>query len=80
MKSKHPELAELARTALTAIRRWEESNETKKKSEEPDPDDRHLLGADHPAARSECDGLAGYNHSGHRDRAGADLDRALCAQ
>ena len=79
MKSKHPELRELAYAAYAAIRRWEENNEKKTpQTEEPDPDDRYLLGNDHPVYRGERDGLAGSYYPDHRDRAGADLDRALC--
>ncbi len=78
MKSKHPELRELAYAAYAAIRRWEETNEKAQPTEEPDPDRDHNLRNDHPTARCERDGLAGPDYSDHRDPAGADLDRALC--
>lgn len=79
MKSKHPELRELAYAAYAAIRRWEENDEKKAQpSEEPDLNGDHMRGDAHPAARCERDGLAGSDDPDHSDRAGADLDRALC--
>lgn len=80
MKSKHPELVELAYAAYAAIRRWEDNNEAKKTTEGPDLNRDHQRRADHPADRRECDGLTEPDGSGHSDRAGADLDWALCVR
>lgn len=74
MRSKHPELRELAYAAYAAIRRWEEGNEKK------DLNGDHLRGDHRHADRRERIGLAEPDGSGHISRSGAGVDRDLCHQ
>ena len=79
MKSKHPELRELAYAAYAAIRRWEESNEQKETQTAAleDPAGGHAHGDDCCSAGSCGHGFTGSDDPGYRPAASGVLDRVL---